>query len=84
MAIALFSGCAAHRTNSTIEFDSTNVKGMKPVIPVGSKNVKEKNYTFIEKIVAIVKKNALFHDSPTKKHIDIVLAKIAKDKGQMQ
>ena len=78
---SLMTGCANYRTNSDIEFDSTDVGDMKPSIPVGPSKLDKGRYTIIERVIAIVKKLSLFHDRPTKEQADIVLAEKGKEKG---
>lgn len=81
LILIAFTGCTHYRTNSEIEFDSLNVNGMKPSIPVGTVSVERHKYTVIEKVTAIVKKLFVFNPDPTKEQVDIVLAEKGKEKG---
>ena len=81
LAVALTAGCASYRTNSDIEFDSTDLGERKPVIPVGKVDTTGRQTRVIGPVVATVKKLTVNHDDPTREMADIVLAHKAKEMG---
>ena len=81
LLIFFTSGCATYRTDSAIEFDTTNTKSITTVIPVGDIDLKNKKVIEIGIVNAVVKKLTLFHDDPTKEQVDIVLAEKAFKMG---
>ena len=81
LATLLTSGCASYRTNSDINFDTTNVGNIKPVIPVGDVEREGKPYKIIGIVNAVIKKLTVFHPDPTREQADIILAHKAKKLG---
>ncbi len=80
MATLFGTGCASYRTNSDIQFDSTELGDREPSIPVGNIDLKGKKVEELGTVEAVIKKLTLFHASPTRKQADIVLAQKAKEK----
>ena len=73
--------CANYRTNTEVEFDSTKVPHYDKSIPVLETDLKDKQYSTISEVEAVVKKLTLFHSRPTNEQANYVLRHIAKEKN---
>ena len=71
------SGCASYRTNSDIDFDSTELSVDQSNIQILESGMEEGSFEFIGKVDAIVKKLTIFHKNPTKEQVDVVLSQKA-------
>ena len=75
--------CANYRTNTKIEFNSTKVPDHDKSILILESDIKDKEYTKISNIEAVVKKLTAFHSRPTNEQANYVLRHLAKEKRQM-
>lgn len=80
LLIFSIASCAYYRTNTSIEFDSTQIPEYDKSIPVLESDLKDKKYTQISDIEAVVKKLSIFHARPTNEQANYVLRHLAKEK----
>ena len=81
LMLAAMTGCAAYRTNSDVEFDSTSVETAPTDVLILEGKPEDDNYTVIGPIEAVVKKLTAFHKNPTQEQVDIVLTEKATQMG---
>ena len=79
--VLVITGCATYRTNSDLDFDSTNVGQIDPDFQILEGDLDNTSYTVISPIEAIVKKLTVFHKNPTKEQVDLVLFQKAAEIG---
>lgn len=80
LAVSLM-GCASYRTNSNLDFSSTEIEQSSSDIRVLEGDLSDMTYSVIGPIEAQVKKLTLFHKDPTKEQVDLVLVEKAKEVG---
>ena len=79
IVVSIASGCASYRTNSDVSFDSTSVaRSIEEIklLELGTDPVGD--YESLGMVDAVVKKLTVFHDSPTKEQVNIVLVEKAR------
>lgn len=77
LALVSLGGCASYRTNSDVDFSSTDVEKIDHSVQIVEGDLADINYSIIGQIEAVVKKLTVFHKNPTKEQVDIVLVEKA-------
>ena len=75
------SACATYRTNSDVEFASTEIEKVESNVQILEGDLVDLDYSVIGPVVATVKKLTVFHKDPTKEQVDVVLTEKAKQMG---
>jgi hypothetical protein len=72
--------CSTYNTNSDISFESVEID-QKPEIFIGDNEFESYRLDYLGWVDAKVTPPSLFHAKPTQAQVDVVIARIAKDKG---
>ena len=80
ITIVLISGCAAYRSDTEAEFDSSQVSGL-PVIHVGEIEETPDKLEYLGWVEATVTRLTHFHDKPTREQVDVALGLKGQERG---
>jgi len=81
LGLLVLTGCASYRTNSDVEFKSTEIEKTISTVQILESDLTDVAYSVIGPIKAIVKKLTVFHKHPTKEQVDVVLVQKAAEMG---
>lgn len=78
--ILFLTACSTYKTNTDITFESIQIE-QKPEVLVGGKEFESYRLDYLGWVDAKVSRPSVVHAKPTKEQADVVLAKLAKEKG---
>ncbi len=80
LILSFIGACSTYTTNSDISFDSIKIE-QKPEIFIGEEDFESFRLDYLGWMEAKVSRPTIFHSKPTKAQADVVLARLAKEKG---
>ena len=81
LVILTTTGCASYRTNTNIDFDSTEALELPSDFLILEGDLLDTPYTAVAPVEAVVKKLTAFHKDPTKEQVNLVLFQQAASLG---